>query len=96
MKTKKVYKLKTSVKIFFVVMILLVGGIVFGVKKYQEYLYTKTNEYALKNLGYSEETTQLILDKLNEDEQKKVIDLGYNEFIPHFLTAKYFMFNNLY
>ena len=95
MKTKKVYKLKTGVKVFFVILVLVCLGAHFGITKYQEYLYTKTNEYALLNLGYTEEETKLIEEKLNEEEQKKIIELGYDEFIPNFLNTKYFMFKNL-
>ena len=95
MEKRKVYKLKTSVKVFFVILVILIIGAVFGIKKYQEYLYTKTNEYALLQLGYSDEATKLILDKLNDEEEKKIISLGYNEFIPNFLSTKYFMFKNL-
>lgn len=95
MKTKKVYKLKTGVKVFFVILALVCLGAYFGITKYQEYLYTKTNEYALLNLGYTEEETKLIEEKLNEEEQKKIIELGYDEFIPNFLNTKYFMFKNL-
>ena len=73
METKKVYKLKTSVKVFFVILVLVCLGAYFGITKYQEYLYTKTNEYALLNLGYTEEETKLIEEKLNEEEQKKII-----------------------
>lgn len=95
METKKVYKLKTGVKVFFVILVLVCLGAHFGITKYQEYLYTKTNEYALLNLGYTEEETKLIEEKLNEEEQKKIIELGYDEFIPNFLNTKYFMFKNL-
>lgn len=95
METKKVYKLKTGVKIFFFILVLVIIGTYFGITKYQEYLYTKTNEYALLNLGYTDEETKLIEEKLSEEEQKKIIELGYNEFIPNFLNAKYFMFKNL-
>ncbi len=95
METKKVYKLKTGVKVFFVILVLACLGAHFGITKYQEYLYTKTNEYALLNLGYTEEETKLIEEKLNEEEQKKIIELGYDEFIPNFLNTKYFMFKNL-
>ena len=95
METKKVYKLKTGVKVFFVILVLVCLGAYFGITKYQEYLYTKTNEYALLNLGYTEEETKLIEEKLNEEEQKKIIELGYDEFIPNFLNTKYFMFKNL-
>ena len=95
MKTKKVYKLKTGVKVFFIILVLVCLGAYFGITKYQEYLYTKTNEYALLNLGYTEEETKLIEEKLNEEEQKKIIELGYDEFIPNFLNTKYFMFKNL-
>ena len=95
METKKVYKLKTGVKVFFVILVLVCLGAYFGITKYQEYLYTKTNEYALLNLGYTEEETKLIEEKLNEEEQKKIIELGYDESIPNFLNTKYFMFKNL-
>ena len=95
METKKVYKHKTGVKVFFVILVLVCLGAYFGITKYQEYLYTKTNEYALLNLGYTEEETKLIEEKLNEEEQKKIIELGYDEFIPNFLNTKYFMFKNL-
>ena len=95
METKKVYKLKTGVKVFFVILVLACLGAYFGITKYQEYLYTKTNEYALLNLGYTEEETKLIEEKLNEEEQKKIIELGYDEFITNFLNTKYFMFKNL-
>lgn len=95
MEKRKVYKLKTSVKVFFVILVFLIIGAIFGTKKYQEYLYTKTNEYALLQLGYSDEATKLILDKLSDEEEKKIISLGYNEFIPNFLSTKYFMFKNL-
>ena len=95
METKKVYKLKTGVKVFFVILVLVCLGAHFGITKYQEYLYTKTNEYALLNLGYTEEETKLIEEKLNAEEQKKIIELGYDEFIPNFLNTKYFMFKNL-
>ena len=95
METKKVYKLKTGVKVFFVILVLACLGAHFGITKYQEYLYTKTNEYALLNLGYTEEETKLIEEKLNEEEQKKIIELGYDEFIPNFLNTKYFMIKNL-
>lgn len=95
MENKKIYKVKKSVKIILCLLIIILIGFIFGYKKYQEYLYTQTNEYALLQLGYSEDETKLILDKLESEEEEYIISLGYNEFIPNFLNTKYFMFKNL-
>ena len=48
-------RLKKSVKVFFVIIVLIIIGIIFGIKKYKEYLYHKTNEYKLT------ETTRICL-----------------------------------
>lgn len=72
MATKKVYKLKLSVKILIVILVISAIATPFCWKKYQEYLYTKTNEYALFNLGYKEDEVKLILDKLNDEEEEKL------------------------
>ena len=95
MATKKVYRLKRKVKVLLIVLVLLAILIPIGWNKFQEYLYTKTNEYALLQLGYKKSEVKLLLDKLNDEEEKNVINYEYNEFIPQFVKCKYFMFKNL-
>ncbi len=92
---KKVYKLKKPVKLFILFIILFTIGAYFGNKYYQDYLYKHSNTYYLLELGYSESDVNILTSKLSEDEQKNIIDRGYNEFIPSFVNEKYFMFKNL-
>ena len=46
MTRKKVYRLKPAVKVFLVIIVFCSLFIPVAWNKYQEYLYTKTNEYA--------------------------------------------------
>lgn len=95
MKKKKVYRLKTLPKIILCLLVIaVVAGIYFN-KRYQEYLYTQTFEYKLLEVGYSNTDTNNLVDNLNNKELEKVLTYDYNEFLPHFVTAKYFIFDNL-
>lgn len=89
------YKLKKGPKILLVIIIALAIFVPIVKSRIDEYLYTKTNEYAFLQLGYSEEETKIIIDKLSDEEETKVLTYQYNEFIPEFLKCKYFMFKNL-
>lgn len=91
----RTYKLKKGPKIFLFIVVLLIIIVPIINKKINEYLYTKTNEYALLKLGYSEDQTKLLIDKLGDDEENIILSYQYNEFIPEFVKCKYFMFKNL-
>lgn len=95
MRKKKVYHLKKSFKIILVLIPLLGILGVFGYQKYQDYLYTQTKEYALLELGYNENQTTTLIEKLSEGELEHILIYGYNEFIPEFVKAKYFLIKNL-
>lgn len=95
MKKKKVYRLKKGVKIFFLVLILLIGLSMFGAKKFKDYMYKQTYEYKLSELGYSNENIKLFSNKLKDTELDNLITREYNEFIPEFINCKYFMYKNL-
>ncbi len=95
MAKKKKYHLKKSAKVFLIILVLLGIASYFGYQRYQEYLYTKTQEYALLQLGYNEEQVKILKDNLNEEQISKVLTYEYNEFIPEFITKPYFMFKNL-
>ncbi len=91
----RTYKLKKGPKIFLFIVVLLIIIVPIINKKINEYLYTKTNEYALLKLGYNEDQTKLLIDKLSDDEENIILSYQYNEFIPEFVKCKYFMFKNL-
>lgn len=94
-KRKKVYKLKRWPKLLIVFLIILAIAIPFGYNKYQEYLYTLTQEYKLLELGYDGTETEIILNNLSESEIDTILSYEYNEFIPEFVGCKYFLFKNL-
>ena len=92
---KKVYKLKTWPKVLVVILVLIGLGCYYANIKYQEYLYMQTYEYKFTQLGYSEEEQKIILEKLSDEQKEIILGKDYNEFIPMFIQAKYFLFKNL-
>lgn len=95
MKKKKVYRLKKGAKIFLFVFALTICLLIFGVKKYNDYMYTQTYEYKFTQLGYTSENIKLFKNKLNDSELDDLLAMEYNEFIPEFINCKYFMYKNL-
>lgn len=92
MATRK--KLKKEVYLFIGLIIVIVGGVIFGINKFKEYQYHKTNEYKLLNLGYSNDEVDFLLD-LNDDEIiKYVLSQEKNSKIINILNEKYFLTKN--
>ena len=89
-------RLKKSVKVFFVIIVLIIIGIIFGIKKYKEYLYHKTNEYKLTEVGYTLEEAKLIINKLNNKNETYFIENEKDSNIINILKEKYFLEKNLY
>lgn len=77
--------------IFIAVFLAIIIGIVFLIKHIN---YTKTNEYKLLKLGYTESEINIINDKLSGDEINKILELGYNSVYIGLIKEKYFMFKN--
>lgn len=95
-KKRRKLRLKSNVKLFLIIILVLVIGFRVGYNKYEEYLYTKTSDYAITNLGYTEEDLSIINSKLNEDEKWYIANtIGYNEFIINFIKCKYFIPKNI-
>lgn len=95
MATKSVYKLKGWVKVFLVILVIIAFASPYAYQKIKDYMYTKTDEYALLQIGYSQSQTKDLLDTLSKKEIEVIKTYEYNEFIPEFITCKYFMFKNL-
>ena len=92
MATRK--KLKKEVYLFIGLIIVIVGGVIFGINKFKEYQYHKTNEYKLLNLGYSNDEVDFLLD-LNDDEIiHYVLSQEKNSKIINILNEKYFLTKN--
>ena len=92
MATRK--KLKKEVYLFIGLIIVIVGGVIFGINKFKEYQYHKTNEYKLLNLGYSNDEVDFLLD-LNDDEIiNYVLSQEKNSKIINILNEKYFLTKN--
>lgn len=93
---KKKLKLKSNVKLILFVLVVLICIIAFANKKYQEYLYTKTSEYALLQLGYTEDEVKLFEKKMDDDTLWYVVNnIKYSEFLSHFVECKYFIPKNI-
>lgn len=92
----KKLKLKKSARNIFIILLLLAVGGIFGIKKYKEYLYHKTNEYKLTQVSYTLKESKLIIDKLNSDNEKYFVENEKNDYIIDLLNEKYFLEKNLY
>ena len=81
---------------FILVLIIILSGIIVGttllVKKSN---YKKTYDYKLISLGYSEEETKTIKEKLTEKEIDKILTLDPSSSIVSLISQKYFIFSNL-
>ena len=77
-----------------IVIVLIIGLICFGVKKYKDYQYTKTYEYKLLQKGWDEKQTQDIL-KLYKNNLKDILKKDVNENIITLAKEKYFLYKNL-
>ena len=95
MAKKKVLKFKLWIKLLVFFTILGVVGYFVGNHYYQEYLYKQSSEYKLLELGYKEDEVKLFLDKLNDEQEKNLIERGYNEFYSSFARCPYFLYDNL-
>ena len=89
-------KLKKQAKLGILFIILLIISIIFGIKKYKEYLYHQTNEYKLTEVGYTLDEAKLIINKLNDKNEKYFVENSKNKFVIDIIKEKYFIEKNLY
>ena len=89
-------RLKKGVKVFLVSIILIIIGTIFGIKKYNEYLYHKTNEYKLTEVGYTLEESKLIIEKLNDKNETYFVENEKDNNVISIIKEKYFLEKNLF
>ena len=91
----KRYRLKKSAmyKGAIILAVLFIATI-FGKQKYDEYMYKKTYEYKLMQLGYSKKNANEI-EKLYKDHMKDILKRRANEDLISLAKEKYFIYKNL-
>ena len=77
---------------FIVIVIAIIVGIVILIKHIK---YTKTDEYKLLNVGYSEEEIEVLTNKVSKDEISRFINSEYNSNYINFMKEKFFLYKNL-
>lgn len=95
MATRKKYKLRFGVKL--IIFLIIVGVIGFFVyDAYQKDLaYKNSHKYKLLQKGYKEDIVNLFMDKLTDEQEEDLLTRDYDEFIPFFVNAQYFKYDNL-
>ena len=86
----------TKFTIFIVIVIGIIFGIVYGITKLVSNIkYTKSYEFKLLNIGYSEEEVNTLINKLDENKLNDILNREVDSKIIPFLTEKYFIYENL-
>ena len=93
---KRRLKIKKKVKNLFVIFVIVIVGIIFGIRKYNEYKYKQTNEYKLTVVGYTLEESKLLISKLNDKNEKYFVDNEKNDYVIDLIKEKYFLEKNLF
>ena len=92
---KRKLRVRKQFIVFVIVVILLIIGIRFGIKKYEEYKYHQTYEYKLLQKEYNIDEVNVILNKLNEERVNEILNRDYIPSLTNFLNEKYFIYKNL-
>lgn len=93
---KKKLRLKKSVIRFFIVFVILIVGVIYGLKYYNNYKYQQTNEYKLLQKGYSMEEIALLQNNLDEEEINNLLnEENKNEIYLNLFKEKYYLKKNL-
>lgn len=90
-------KLKSQVYYILVAIIILVVGVFYGLKKYEEYKYKQTFEYKLLEHGYSENEVDVLLSEFkDENDLNYFLDNKVNTNYIDLVKEKYYLKKNFY
>ena len=89
-------KIKKGVYYILILIILLIGGTIFGNYKYKEYKYHQTYEYKLLEHGYKADEVSKILDNFSEKDYNYFLNNEVNENYLKLMEEKYFIKKNFY
>ncbi len=86
----------TKFAIFIIIVIGIIIGTIYGVSTIVSNIkYTKTYEYKLLNIGYSDEEVKIILNKLDNNKIEDILKRDVNSNIISFINEKFFIYDNL-
>ena len=82
---------KNTIKrlIFVIIFVVIIVAIILIIQN------TNKTEKALKELGYSEEDITVIIEKLNETDIEKILNMEYNQKLASIINAQYYIPDNL-
>ena len=89
-------KIKKGVYYILILIILIIGGTIFGNYKYKEYKYHQTYEYKLLEHGYKANEVSKILDNFSEKDYNYFLNNEVNENYLKLMEEKYFLKKNFY
>lgn len=90
-------KLKSQVYYILFAIIILVVGVFYGLKKYEEYKYKQTFEYKLLEHGYSENEVDVLLSEFkDENDLNYFLDNKVNTKYIDLVKEKYYLKKNFY
>ncbi len=95
MKKKKKLKLKKQAYYLFAFLVVIIVSVILGINYYNDYQYKQTIEYKFLEKGYSFSDSQLIQEKLSDENVNKLLNEDKNESIISLLEQKYFLEKNL-
>ena len=88
-------KLKKSVKLFLIGLLVGIFVLSYGVNKYKEYKYHQTTEYKLTLSGYTVEEAKKLEKELSKEIVNNLINKKKNKDILKLIDEKYFIEKNL-
>lgn len=91
---KKKLKVKKQVWYVLIAIIIIVFGINYGIKKYQEYQYQQTYEYKLITLGYALEDAKILEKKLSSKDLEFILSKRKDNIFSNLVKEKYFITKN--
>jgi len=92
---KKKLKLKKQVYYILAFVVFIIVASVLGMNYYNDYQYSKTTEAKLIALGYSKEESNIIEEKLTEEQVNKILEQEKNDDLIPLIQEKYFLKKNL-
>ena len=88
-------RLKKKPMIILICLVVIIIGVVFGLNKYQDYVYKNTTEYKLTEMGYTQEEIELFKSVLNKEVFEALLNQPKMVHLSSLLKEKYYLNKNL-
>jgi len=88
-------KLKKEAKYGLILLVLLIAGIIAGIRFYQEHQWRQTFEFRLLEIEYTEEEVAIFIDNLDDERLEYILTREQNSDIPLLLKETFFIWDKL-